>query len=115
MKRTSSTAHLDPPLPSTKTPKTTDPTVYEKLHKSFFEMRFGPTQPSTKLAGFDMDWTLIKPKSGRKWPINGSDWTWLHDNTPGKLRQFHEQGFVIVVFTNQGGVAKGHTTVAELR
>ena len=29
---------------------------------------------STKLAGFDMDWTLIRTKSGAKFPKSAYDW-----------------------------------------
>jgi len=32
------------------------------------------TIPSDKIAGFDMDWTLIRTKSGKTFPQNANDW-----------------------------------------
>ena len=54
-----------------------------------------------KVAAFDMDYTLIKTKSGRKFPKNSSDWIfWESDIVPQKLRKLHEDEFRVVVFTN---------------
>jgi len=33
-----------------------------------------PNNKKEKLALFDLDWTLIKPKSGKKFPENKDDW-----------------------------------------
>ena len=66
---------------------------------------------STKIAAFDMDWTLIKTKTGRTFPNNEHDWQMWHDKVPSKLRRLVADGFRIVVFTNQGGVASGKRTV----
>ena len=40
-----------------------------------------------KLACFDFDYTLIKTKSGKKFPIDKNDWVWLYDNIPNKITQ----------------------------
>jgi len=60
-----------------------------------------------KIAGFDMDGTIIEPESGRAFPTGRSDWRWWHDSVPDKLKELHEDGFKIVIFTNQGGIEKG--------
>jgi len=32
----------------------------------------------TRIAGFDMDWTLIKTKTGATFPKNKEDWVFLY-------------------------------------
>lgn len=61
-----------------------------------------------KLAGFDLDSTLIKTKSGRVFPINKDDWQWLNADctttslsVPAKLKQLYDEGFSIIIITNQ--------------
>lgn len=50
---------------------------------------------------FDFDWTLVKPKSGGTFPKNEDDWVWLQPSVPEKLKEYYDQGFAILVFTNQ--------------
>ena len=54
-----------------------------------------------KIACFDLDYTLIKPKSGKKFPVDKNDWEWLFPNVPDKLREYYEKKYTIVIFTNQ--------------
>jgi bifunctional polynucleotide phosphatase/kinase len=51
------------------------------------------------LVAFDLDYTLIKPKSGRKFPKDAADWQFIID--PAKLPK------KFVIFSNAG--IKGHT------
>eukprot|EP01125_Pyxidicula_operculata_P021644 TRINITY_DN845_c0_g4_i1.p1 TRINITY_DN845_c0_g4~~TRINITY_DN845_c0_g4_i1.p1 ORF type:complete len:419 (+),score=124.86 TRINITY_DN845_c0_g4_i1:858-2114(+) len=69
---------------------------------------------STKIASFDMDGTLIEPKSGRKFPTGRSDWRWWNDSVPTKLKSLYEQQYKIVIFTNQGGIEKGKQKRADI-
>jgi len=62
---------------------------------------------SKKIAAFDMDSTLVEPKSGAKFPNGRSDWKWWHDTVPEKLKKLNEEGFKVIIFTNQGGIEKG--------
>jgi bifunctional polynucleotide phosphatase/kinase len=39
-----------------------------------------------KIAGFDMDWTLIKTRSGQKFATNAFDWDFLFENVKQKLQ-----------------------------
>lgn len=57
-----------------------------------------------KIAGFDLDNTLIKTKSGKKFPIDENDWTLLYPEKLmlDKLRSLI-QDYTIVVFSNQNG------------
>lgn len=54
-----------------------------------------------KFAIFDVDWTLIKPKDGRKFPQNVDDWVWLRESVPKTIRKYHEDKYKIVFLTDQ--------------
>lgn len=69
---------------------------------------------STKVAGFDIDNTITKTKSGKRFPTGPSDWTFLYDCVPKKLKELHEASSKIVFFTNQAGIEKGKSTPTEL-
>jgi len=60
-----------------------------------------------------MDHTLIFPKSQAKFPSNRSDWQW-HEKVPSKLKELHNQGFKIVIFTNQGGIEKNKQDKSDI-
>ena len=53
------------------------------------------------IACFDLDYTLIKPKSGKKFPIDKNDWEWMYPNVPKKLKDYYEKKYTIVIFSNQ--------------
>ena len=69
---------------------------------------------SSKVAGFDIDWTIIKTKSGKKFPTGQSDWTFLYDSVPKKLRELHDAGTKVIFYTNQGGIEKGKQDTKSL-
>lgn len=54
-----------------------------------------------KMAAFDYDWTLVCPKGGKTFPSNVNDWEWLYNGIPRKIKGYYEDGFMIVIFTNQ--------------
>ncbi|KAI3386527.1 hypothetical protein SNEBB_006061 [Seison nebaliae] len=60
-----------------------------------------------KIAGFDIDWTIIKTKSEKKFPVNYNDWKLFSSNVIPKLKELHDDNFRIVFFTNQGGIETG--------
>lgn len=88
---------------------------------------------SDKFAVFDLDSTLVQPISGSKYATNAKDWTWLElkDNpfsrslssasnqrstvVPDRLKLLHNDGFRIVVVTNQAGVSSGNTSEDEVK
>ncbi|GJN87618.1 hypothetical protein Rhopal_000573-T1 [Rhodotorula paludigena] len=57
---------------------------------------------SAKVAAFDIDGTLIKTKSGNKFPSDANDFAWLNSKVIPKLRELHADGYAIVLFSNQG-------------
>lgn len=62
-----------------------------------------------------MDGTLIKTKSGRVFPKTIDDWQIAYSEVPGMLKSLHEDGYKIVIFTNQGGISKGRMTTKEFK
>ena len=58
-------------------------------------------QFKSKMAGFDFDWTIVNPKDGNILPKSIDDWVWLYPNVPTKIKEFHEKGYMITIFTNQ--------------
>lgn len=68
---------------------------------------------SSKVAAFDLDDTLIKPssldKNGKlnKFSVSDTDWQ-LYDNTiKEKLTNLYNDGYSIVIITNQNGISIG--------
>lgn len=79
--------------------------VHEPRNGAFI-IEAEPEQKSIRagslIAGFDLDHTLIKPKSGNKFPKDHNDWILL-EGVKKKLEDLHSDGYKIVVFTNQAG------------
>ncbi|XP_017036950.1 uncharacterized protein F21D5.5 [Drosophila kikkawai] len=70
---------------------------------------------SEKIAGYDMDGTIIKTKSGYVFPKNTEDWQIIFPEVAEKLKSLHKDGFKICFFTNQGGIAKGKIKLDDFK
>lgn len=70
-------------------------------------INFGNDLIRNKIASFDLDYTIIKTKSKKIFPINKNDWMWLYPNIPNKLEQLWKDGFSIVFISNQLGLTTG--------
>jgi len=57
--------------------------------------------------GFDMDSTLVVPKSGAKFPNGPADWKWWDPKVVPTLQHYWSNGYKLVIFTNQAGIEKG--------
>jgi bifunctional polynucleotide phosphatase/kinase len=55
----------------------------------------------SKIAAFDFDWTLVRPKTGGTFPKDADDWEWLRPSVPKVLKHYYDKGYSIFVFTNQ--------------
>ncbi|KAK4120461.1 PNK3P-domain-containing protein [Parathielavia appendiculata] len=58
-----------------------------------------------RVAMFDLDSTLIIAASGKRFTDDPADWKWWHHSVPERLRQlYNDEGYRVVIFTNQGGL-----------
>lgn len=64
-----------------------------------------------RVAAFDYDWTLVRPKSGGTFPRGANDWQWLAPAIPEVLREWYRRGYMIAVITNQSRAFK----IAQIR
>ncbi len=60
-----------------------------------------------KIAGFDFDFTLVKTKSRKKFPIDSDDWTPWDKSVLNKLKSLVKDNYRLVIFSNQNGVGSG--------
>ncbi|EDW24378.1 GL24116 [Drosophila persimilis] len=70
---------------------------------------------SGKIAGYDMDGTIIKTKSGNVFPKTTDDWQIIFPEVPEKLKKLHNDGFKICFFTNQAGIARGKVSLDDFK
>lgn len=49
----------------------------------------------------DFDWTLVKPLRGNTFPQNVSDWQWFRPSVLPTLRAYVQDGFTLVIWSNQ--------------
>jgi bifunctional polynucleotide phosphatase/kinase len=59
-----------------------------------------------KIASFDLDHTIIKPKNGRTFTIkhDSNDWEFFHPNVIPVLNHYNKNGYKIIIISNQGGL-----------
>jgi len=62
-----------------------------------------------KMAGFDLDNTLITTKSGKTFPKDANDWKWQYPNTIDKLVSLIKLKYKIVIVTNQAKIKTSKT------
>lgn len=79
-------------------------------------LRLPSSLPSPlKVAAFDMDSTLVVPKDPKaKFATSRSDWRWWNDAVPRRLKELHQQGYLVIVLSNQSGVSKGTTKISDI-
>ena len=65
------------------------------------QIKIGKFRHRQKIAAYDYDYTLIKPKSNALLPKNKDDWEWMRKSVPIKLKEQYEKKFCIIIFTNQ--------------
>jgi len=73
----------------------------------------GVMMGSSKVAGFDIDGTIITTKSGRRFPIDANDWKIRFSVISGRLQQLVRDDYKIIFFTNQLGIKKGKLLIND--
>ncbi|KAJ2701879.1 hypothetical protein H4218_001123 [Coemansia sp. IMI 209128] len=76
--------------------------------------KFGSPAPSAKFAAFDLDSTLICTKGSNVHARDSDDWRFYHPDVPKLLRNIYEQGYKVVLISNQNGLKpkKGMTGIS---
>jgi len=69
--------------------------------KDYYVLRQGNFKYHQKIAAFDLDSTLIRPRGQTKFCRFATDWKWLYPNIPSILKQYHQHNYSLVIFTNQ--------------
>lgn len=64
-------------------------------------VKIGKFRLRQKIAIFDYDWTLVKPKSNGTFSKNIEDWIWLTKKVPEVLLSYYEKGYCIIIISNQ--------------
>ncbi|SCO78149.1 related to bifunctional polynucleotide phosphatase/kinase [Fusarium oxysporum] len=99
--------------PASQKPK--DPTVWSErspnddtpatlLVGRFDGVKEDETIKRRKIAAFDLDSTLISTASGKKHAGSGTDWKWWDNSVPAKLRELYQDGYRVVILSNQAGL-----------
>ena len=57
-----------------------------------------------KVASFDLDHTLIKPKGKRTHPKDKEDFEFVFPNIGDVLNKYNDLGFSIIIFSNQSSL-----------
>ncbi|KAI9561889.1 hypothetical protein GHT06_012851 [Daphnia sinensis] len=110
---------------STSTDDSVDPSLAkkQKIENTWEEVDGGKlivfttegVQHKSKIAAFDLDGTIITTQSGKVFPTNSQDWKLNFSQIPGKLKQLLEDGFKIVIITNQAGLSNGKLKPQDFR
>lgn len=80
------------------------------LTKHLIYIQYGEIVDSKKIAGFDLDGTLINPNKkygkNRKFPIKDmkDDWEFTYENVKEVLKKMTDDGCKIIIHTNQKGI-----------
>lgn len=77
---------------------------YKTADGTLIYRSFGDPKPSKKIAGFDMDGTLINVKSGARFAKDDSDWKLFNKKVVGEVQKLAEAGYKVVIFSNQNGI-----------
>ncbi|GAA5879365.1 hypothetical protein JCM3774_003805 [Rhodotorula dairenensis] len=54
-----------------------------------------------RIAAFDLDGTVIRPKDGKPFPKDSFDWEFCSSRVVPKLRELHRAGYSLVLISNQ--------------
>lgn len=81
---------------------------------SVLVFQYGSPVISSKIAAADVDNTVIETSSGKKFATGPTDWK-LMSGVVVKLKAYSEDGFKIVLLSNQLGISRGKPTKEEFK
>lgn len=61
-------------------------------------------EKDSKIAAFDLDHTIIKPKHNKVYSADRDDWEFFNDTVVTKLHLLHKLGYCLVIISNQAKV-----------
>ncbi|RKO91403.1 polynucleotide kinase 3 phosphatase-domain-containing protein [Blyttiomyces helicus] len=67
----------------------------------------------TSIAGFDFDGTIVTVKGSHVHAKNADDWKFFSTSVPERLLKAHEDGFRVVIFSNQKGILEGRSSAKQ--
>lgn len=86
------------------------------IHNGALINTYGQDSIRSKVAAFDMDGTLIKTMSGKRFARDVDDWRLFDDlRVPAKLKALYDEGYSLVIISNQLGVSKGKVSTADIQ
>lgn len=71
--------------------------VQENINDTVKENIQVGTIGGVKVAGFDLDGTLITTRSGNVFAKDHKDWRWLSPKVPSVLRRYHHDGYSMFI------------------
>ncbi|KAJ1662431.1 hypothetical protein IW140_005901 [Coemansia sp. RSA 1813] len=71
---------------------------------------YGTPAPAVKFAAFDLDHTLVTVKGKWRFPKGPDDWQFVHPSVPKVLHSLHDQGYKILIISNQNGFKRSKKT-----
>ncbi|XP_066262321.1 uncharacterized protein F21D5.5 [Euwallacea similis] len=90
--------------------------IWEEIgNKELLIFTTNDCEARNKIASFDIDGTIIRTKSGARFPKDPDDWTLHYGNIKSQLSKLNKQGYKLVFFTNQSGVGSDHSRIKDFK
>lgn len=84
------------------------------LYPTLLYISYGEVILGSGYAIFDLDDTIIKTKSHKKFPIDSDDWTFFNDNVIEKLKDLNTKGYSLFIISNQAGISKRKVNKSDI-
>lgn len=79
-------------------------------------VRNSASKGRSKIAAFDFDHTIVTTKSGNVFPRDPDDWDIMWPGkVKSKLKQLHEDGYKLLIISNQNGIEAKKVTVQQFQ